>query len=275
MRGEPADVVDRAAGDEQAHPGSLKEAVRTGEAVTESGSVGAWDSGPFDNDDAADFAGQLDEADPNQRIVLIREALQAGRPTATTRRRSRGRSPPPRCSPPPGSTPGRLQLRAEVPRRRGRQPRRARRPRGTGGRWRWTTWPTATPSTPSCSARRARSNAPGRPDDHERGVGGAIWVGARSAHGNRSRRLGRPQRVHPVAAGRRAGPVHRRHHPAVRAGSGSRTRGCSASSGCCSPSSSSPTRSRSSTTSTTSSRRSSGRRRAASCSAPRPARRPR
>jgi len=46
--------------------------------VTESGSVGAWDSGPFDNDEAADFAGQLDEADPNQRIVMIREALQGG-----------------------------------------------------------------------------------------------------------------------------------------------------------------------------------------------------
>jgi len=46
--------------------------------VTESGSVGAWDSGPFDNDDAADFAGELDDADPNGRIVLIREALQAG-----------------------------------------------------------------------------------------------------------------------------------------------------------------------------------------------------
>jgi hypothetical protein len=44
--------------------------------VTESGSVGAWDSGPFDNDDAADFAAQLDEADPNQRIVMIREALR-------------------------------------------------------------------------------------------------------------------------------------------------------------------------------------------------------
>ena len=40
--------------------------------------MGAWDSGPFDNDDAADFAGQLDEADPDQRIAMIREALQAG-----------------------------------------------------------------------------------------------------------------------------------------------------------------------------------------------------
>ena len=46
--------------------------------MTESGLVGAWDAGPFDNDDAADFATELDDADPNQRIVLLREALQAG-----------------------------------------------------------------------------------------------------------------------------------------------------------------------------------------------------
>jgi hypothetical protein len=46
-------------------------------AVTQFGSVGAWDSGPFDNDDAADFAGELDDAGPNERIVLIRRALQA------------------------------------------------------------------------------------------------------------------------------------------------------------------------------------------------------
>jgi uncharacterized protein DUF4259 len=39
--------------------------------------VGAWDAGPFDNDEAADFAQELDEADPNQRIILIREALQS------------------------------------------------------------------------------------------------------------------------------------------------------------------------------------------------------
>jgi hypothetical protein len=39
--------------------------------------VGAWDSGPFDNDDAADFAAELDDADPNQRILLIRAAMQA------------------------------------------------------------------------------------------------------------------------------------------------------------------------------------------------------
>jgi hypothetical protein len=39
--------------------------------------VGAWDAGPFDNDDAAEFAAELDEADPNQRMLLIRDALQA------------------------------------------------------------------------------------------------------------------------------------------------------------------------------------------------------
>jgi len=45
--------------------------------VTESEFVGAWDAGPFDNDDAADFAAELDDADPNQRILLLRDALQA------------------------------------------------------------------------------------------------------------------------------------------------------------------------------------------------------
>jgi hypothetical protein len=39
--------------------------------------VGAWDAGPFDNDDAADFAQELDEADPNQRLIIIRRALEA------------------------------------------------------------------------------------------------------------------------------------------------------------------------------------------------------
>jgi uncharacterized protein DUF4259 len=45
--------------------------------VTESEFVGAWDAGPFDNDDAADFAAELDDADPNQRILLLRDAMQA------------------------------------------------------------------------------------------------------------------------------------------------------------------------------------------------------
>src|SRR5687768_3899739 len=48
-----------------------------GENVAQSETVGAWDSGPFDNDDAADFAAELDDADPNQRILLLRAALQA------------------------------------------------------------------------------------------------------------------------------------------------------------------------------------------------------
>ena len=38
--------------------------------------MGTWGSGPFENDDAADFADDLDDADPAQREVLIREALQ-------------------------------------------------------------------------------------------------------------------------------------------------------------------------------------------------------
>jgi hypothetical protein len=45
--------------------------------VTQSEPVGAWDSGPFDNDDAADFASQLDDAEPEGRIALIRDVLQA------------------------------------------------------------------------------------------------------------------------------------------------------------------------------------------------------
>jgi hypothetical protein len=52
--------------------------------VTESGFVGAWDSGPFDNDDAADFATELDDADPNQRILMLRDALQAAADTDDT-----------------------------------------------------------------------------------------------------------------------------------------------------------------------------------------------
>jgi Domain of unknown function (DUF4259) len=39
--------------------------------------VGAWDAGPFDNDDAADFAQGLDNADPNMRLILLRQALTA------------------------------------------------------------------------------------------------------------------------------------------------------------------------------------------------------
>ncbi|MBP2322901.1 uncharacterized protein YqkB [Kibdelosporangium banguiense] len=37
--------------------------------------MGAWDVGPFDNDAAADFAGDLTDASPDDRPQLIREAL--------------------------------------------------------------------------------------------------------------------------------------------------------------------------------------------------------
>jgi hypothetical protein len=39
--------------------------------------MGAWGTGPFDNDDAADFAGDLDDAAPEDRPQLIRDALLA------------------------------------------------------------------------------------------------------------------------------------------------------------------------------------------------------
>lgn len=39
--------------------------------------MGAWDTGAFDNDDAADFAGDLNDAAPADRPGLIREALEA------------------------------------------------------------------------------------------------------------------------------------------------------------------------------------------------------
>lgn len=37
--------------------------------------MGAWDSGPFDNDTAADWCGDLDDANPGDRPRLIRAAL--------------------------------------------------------------------------------------------------------------------------------------------------------------------------------------------------------
>lgn len=37
--------------------------------------MGTWDSGPFDNDTAADWCGDLDDADVAERPVLVREAL--------------------------------------------------------------------------------------------------------------------------------------------------------------------------------------------------------
>ncbi|MFD3875543.1 DUF4259 domain-containing protein [Streptomyces sp. NPDC058623] len=38
--------------------------------------MGTWDIGPFDNDTAADFAGDLDEAPMEQREPMIRKALE-------------------------------------------------------------------------------------------------------------------------------------------------------------------------------------------------------
>jgi len=39
--------------------------------------MGAWGLGPFDNDAAADWAGDLDDAAPKERSTLIRDALTA------------------------------------------------------------------------------------------------------------------------------------------------------------------------------------------------------
>jgi hypothetical protein len=39
--------------------------------------VGTWDAGPFDNDDAADFANDLNDAPEPQRVAMIRAALTA------------------------------------------------------------------------------------------------------------------------------------------------------------------------------------------------------
>src|SRR5262245_13461015 len=38
-------------------------------------SMGTWDTGPFDNDTAADFANALDDAEPEAREALIRGVL--------------------------------------------------------------------------------------------------------------------------------------------------------------------------------------------------------
>lgn len=37
--------------------------------------MGTWDAGPFDNDDAADFANDLDDAPEHERVTLIRTIL--------------------------------------------------------------------------------------------------------------------------------------------------------------------------------------------------------
>lgn len=37
--------------------------------------MSAWGTGPFDNDEAVDFAAALDDLEPEQRVTAIREAL--------------------------------------------------------------------------------------------------------------------------------------------------------------------------------------------------------
>lgn len=39
--------------------------------------MAAWGPGPFDNDAAAQWAGQFDDADPDERLSLVRGALHA------------------------------------------------------------------------------------------------------------------------------------------------------------------------------------------------------
>jgi hypothetical protein len=39
--------------------------------------VGTWDTGPFDNDTAADWSGGLDDIEPEDRLDLIRSTLSA------------------------------------------------------------------------------------------------------------------------------------------------------------------------------------------------------
>jgi hypothetical protein len=38
--------------------------------------MGNWDIGPFDNDGAADWCGNLHDAEPAERVGLIRQALR-------------------------------------------------------------------------------------------------------------------------------------------------------------------------------------------------------
>lgn len=45
--------------------------------------MGAWGSGPFDNDTAADWAGEYDDASPAGREALVRRSLPAKAPTGS------------------------------------------------------------------------------------------------------------------------------------------------------------------------------------------------
>ncbi|MFC8914978.1 DUF4259 domain-containing protein [Streptomyces sp. NPDC047821] len=46
--------------------------------------MGTWDVGPFDNDTAADWCGDLDDASPDARAGLVREALARAAGTCAT-----------------------------------------------------------------------------------------------------------------------------------------------------------------------------------------------
>jgi hypothetical protein len=47
-----------------------------GQQLVEEITMGTWDVGPFDNDDAADFAGDLDDAASDERENLVRSTLK-------------------------------------------------------------------------------------------------------------------------------------------------------------------------------------------------------
>jgi hypothetical protein len=44
--------------------------------------MGTWDTGPFDNDGAADWCGELDDAAPGERLGMIRQALAGAADTS-------------------------------------------------------------------------------------------------------------------------------------------------------------------------------------------------
>ena len=67
--------------------------------------MGTWDVGPFDNDTAADWCGDLDDTSPDARRILVRDARPSGRhrtglPLRERRRRSRRGSGPGRRAKP-------------------------------------------------------------------------------------------------------------------------------------------------------------------------------
>ncbi|MYV50114.1 DUF4259 domain-containing protein [Streptomyces sp. SID2888] len=46
--------------------------------------MGTWDGGPFGNDTAADFCGDLDEAAAGEREGIIRGTLSPSRPSTAS-----------------------------------------------------------------------------------------------------------------------------------------------------------------------------------------------